>query len=160
MLCLRCGYDASRDYGKYPTFGAVGRVSSASALQEQWQRKQNPPEPKQTVPPVEPVIPPPPKPAPPVQPKPQFVQSAAKQPVKVTPASPPADAVPKNKWIAFFLCLFLGLYGAHKYYEGKIGMGLLYTFTAGLLGYGWLFDVICLLFKPNPYYPKAPKKHT
>lgn len=57
----------------------------------------------------------------------------------------------KNKWIAFFLCLFLGEVGAHKFYEGRIGMGLLYLFTGGLLGVGWVLDTIILLFKPNPY---------
>ena len=40
----------------------------------------------------------------------------------------------KSKWAAFFLCLFLGLIGAHKFYEGKIGMGVLYIFTGGLFG--------------------------
>ena len=25
---------------------------------------------------------------------------------------------PKNKWVAFLLCLFLGFFGAHKFYEG------------------------------------------
>lgn len=59
---------------------------------------------------------------------------------------------PKNKWIAFILCLFLGIIGAHKFYEGRIGMGVLYLFTAGLFGIGWLIDLISLLFKPNPYY--------
>ncbi len=58
----------------------------------------------------------------------------------------------KNKWVAFFLCLFLGYFGAHKFYEGKIGMGILYLFTGGLCGIGWLIDCITLLFKPNPYY--------
>lgn len=58
----------------------------------------------------------------------------------------------KNKWIAFLLCLFLGYFGAHKFYEGKIGMGILYLFTGGLLGFGWLIDCIVLLFKPNPYF--------
>ena len=59
---------------------------------------------------------------------------------------------PKNKWTAFFLCLFLGEFGAHKFYEGKTGMGILYLFTLGLFGIGWLIDTISLLFKPNPYY--------
>ena len=59
---------------------------------------------------------------------------------------------PKDKWVAFLLCLFLGGIGAHKFYEGKIGMGILYLFTCGLFGIGWLIDCIRLLLKPNPYY--------
>ena len=60
---------------------------------------------------------------------------------------------PKNKWVAFFLCLFLGFLGAHKFYENKGGMGVLYIFTAGLFGIGWFIDCIVLLAMPtNPYY--------
>lgn len=58
----------------------------------------------------------------------------------------------KNKWVAFLLCLFLGGLGAHKFYEGKILLGIVYIFTIGLLGIGWIIDLISLLFKPNPYY--------
>lgn len=58
----------------------------------------------------------------------------------------------KNKWVAFFLCLFLGYVGAHKFYEGKVGMGILYIFTAGLFCIGWIVDLITILTKPNPYY--------
>lgn len=58
----------------------------------------------------------------------------------------------KNKWVAFLLCLFLGGLGVHKFYEEKIGMGILYLFTGGLLGIGWLIDCIVLLCKPNPYF--------
>lgn len=58
----------------------------------------------------------------------------------------------RNKWVSFFLCLFIGYLGAHKFYEGKIGMGVLYLLTAGLFGIGWLIDCILLLLKPNPYY--------
>lgn len=58
----------------------------------------------------------------------------------------------RNKWVAFALCLFLGFLGAHKFYEGKVGMGILYVFTCGLLGIGWAIDTIGLLFKSNPYY--------
>lgn len=58
----------------------------------------------------------------------------------------------KNKWVAVLLCFFLGYLGAHKFYEGKIGMGILYLFTVGLFGIGVLIDFIVLLFKPNPYY--------
>lgn len=57
-----------------------------------------------------------------------------------------------RKWPAFFLCLFLGMFGAHKFYEGKTGMGILYLFTGGLVFIGWFIDTIALLFKPDPYY--------
>lgn len=59
---------------------------------------------------------------------------------------------PRDKWVAFLLCLFLGVLGAHKFYEGKAGMGVLYILTFGLFGIGWLCDLIALLCKPNPYY--------
>lgn len=58
----------------------------------------------------------------------------------------------KDKWVAFLLCFFIGYLGAHKFYEGKVGMGILYLFTGGLFGFGWLIDTIILLCKPNPYY--------
>lgn len=57
-----------------------------------------------------------------------------------------------NKWTAFFLCLFLGFFGAHKFYEGKVGMGIIYILTFGLFAIGWIVDLIRILFKPNPYY--------
>ena len=57
-----------------------------------------------------------------------------------------------NKWIAFLLCFFLGYLGFHKFYEGKVGTGILYIFTVGLFGIGWLIDTIAILLKPNPYY--------
>ena len=53
---------------------------------------------------------------------------------------------------SLLLCFFLGFVGGHKFYEGKVGMGILYLFTAGLCGIGVLIDFITLLFKPNPYY--------
>lgn len=57
-----------------------------------------------------------------------------------------------NKWTAFFLCLFLGFFGAHKFYEKKTLLGIVYIFTFGLAGIGWIIDTISLLFKPNPYF--------
>lgn len=59
---------------------------------------------------------------------------------------------PKNKWVALALCIFLGFFGAHKFYEGKGGMGVLYLLTAGLFGIGVFIDFFSILFKPNPYY--------
>ena len=58
----------------------------------------------------------------------------------------------RNKWVALCLCLFLGVFGAHKFYEGKAGLGVLYLFTGGLLGIGAVIDFITILFKPNPYF--------
>ena len=56
----------------------------------------------------------------------------------------------KNKWVALALCIFTIC--GHKFYEGKIGMGIVYLCTMGLFGIGWFIDIIALLFKPNPYY--------
>lgn len=57
-----------------------------------------------------------------------------------------------DKWISLLLCIFLGFFGAHKFYEGKTGLGILYIFTAGLFGFGVFIDFIVILCKPNPYY--------
>ena len=56
-----------------------------------------------------------------------------------------------NKWTSFFLCLFLGCVGAHKFYEGKAGAGILYLCTCGLFGIGAFIDLLNILGKPNPY---------
>ncbi|MEY8382620.1 TM2 domain-containing protein [Christensenellaceae bacterium 44-20] len=58
----------------------------------------------------------------------------------------------RNKWVALGLCLFLGVFGAHKFYEGKAGLGVLYLLTCGLLGIGVVIDFITILFRPNPYF--------
>lgn len=58
----------------------------------------------------------------------------------------------RNKWVALLLCIFLGFFGGHKFYEGKAGMGILYIFTGGLFCIGVVIDFIALLCKPNPYY--------
>lgn len=51
----------------------------------------------------------------------------------------------KESTIDFVLCLFLGYLGAHKFYEKKYGLGLLYLFTLGLFGLGWIYDIFTLL---------------
>lgn len=58
----------------------------------------------------------------------------------------------KNKWVALILCFFFGVFGIHRFYEGKIVTGILWLFTGGLFAIGWLIDLIILLIKPNPYY--------
>lgn len=57
-----------------------------------------------------------------------------------------------NKSVALILCIFLGYLGAHKFYEGKTGTGLVYLCTFGLFGFGWLFDILALCTKSSTYY--------
>lgn len=58
----------------------------------------------------------------------------------------------KSKTTALLLCIFLGAFGIHRFYVGKIGTGLLYMFTGGLCGIGWIVDIILIAtgnFKDN-----------
>lgn len=50
----------------------------------------------------------------------------------------------KSKLVAYLLWWFLGVIGAHKFYLGKTGTGVLYFFTFGLFGIGWLIDLFTL----------------
>ena len=50
-------------------------------------------------------------------------------------------------WLDFFLCLFLGFFGVHKFRQHKIGIGILYLCTFGLFGIGWFIDSVSLLLK-------------
>ena len=50
----------------------------------------------------------------------------------------------KSKGTAYLLWFFLGVFGAHKFYLGKIGMGVLYLLTLGLFGIGWFIVLFTL----------------
>lgn len=64
----------------------------------------------------------------------------------------------KSQIVAFLLCFFLGLLGIHRFYLGYTGMGILYLFTAGLFGIGWLIDFILLII-PNGLTPKGETRY-
>ncbi len=46
----------------------------------------------------------------------------------------------RSKWVALILCVILGYFGAHCFYLGKKGKGILYLCTFGVCGFGWLLD--------------------
>lgn len=50
----------------------------------------------------------------------------------------------KSRLGALLLCFFLGVFGAHHFYVGRIGMGVAYLLTAGFCGIGWLVDLILI----------------
>jgi hypothetical protein len=53
--------------------------------------------------------------------------------------APPSD---KSRGIAFILAMVLGVFGAHRFYVGKNGTGILMICTLGGLGIWYLYDVI------------------
>ncbi|WP_184018132.1 NINE protein [Haloferula luteola] len=46
--------------------------------------------------------------------------------------------------LAWILQTFLGPFGIHRFYMGKIGTGLLWLLTAGLCGVGYVYDYLTL----------------
>lgn len=56
-----------------------------------------------------------------------------------------ANKSTKSGWTTLLLGIFLGIFGAHRFYVGKIGTGLLMILTLGGLGI-WLFtDLIFII---------------
>ena len=52
---------------------------------------------------------------------------------------------PRSKITALLLCIFLGYFGVHRFYVGKSGTGLLWLFTGGACGIGWLVDLVMII---------------
>ena len=50
----------------------------------------------------------------------------------------------KSRGIAFILAMVLGVFGAHRFYVGKTGTGILMVCTFGGLGIWYLYDVIMI----------------
>ena len=50
----------------------------------------------------------------------------------------------KNDIVDMILCICFGYLGIHKFYEGNTKVGLIYLFTLGLFGIGWIIDIFVL----------------
>ena len=59
--------------------------------------------------------------------------------------APGAVYKPRSKVTALLLCIFLGFWGVHRFYVGKIGTGLIWFFTGGFFLIGWLIDLIMII---------------
>lgn len=46
--------------------------------------------------------------------------------------------------VAYLLWALFGVLGVHRFYLHRIGTGLLWLFTGGLLGIGWLVDAFLI----------------
>jgi TM2 domain-containing membrane protein YozV len=57
----------------------------------------------------------------------------------------PSPRASTSKTTLLLLWLFLGLFGAHRYYTGKFFTGLLMTLSTGGLGVWWIVDLFLIL---------------
>ncbi len=53
-----------------------------------------------------------------------------------------ANTSDKSRGIALMLAVVLGVFGAHRFYVGKFGTGILQALTVGGLGIWYMVDVI------------------
>lgn len=57
-----------------------------------------------------------------------------------------SQSPPKSKIVAALLCFFLGAFGIHRFYVGKVGTGILWLFTGGLFFIGDFVDFFVIIF--------------
>jgi TM2 domain-containing membrane protein YozV len=53
-------------------------------------------------------------------------------------------ASPKSRTTVMLLCIFVGVFGAHRFHVGKVRSGLLMLLTLGGMGLWWLYDIITI----------------
>jgi TM2 domain-containing membrane protein YozV len=96
------------------------------------------------------------QPMPPLAANQQFCRSCGQIISSLAPACPhcgaptgvsttPPNASPKSRLAALLLCFFLGIFGVHRFYVGKIGTGILQIVTLGGLGIWSLVDFILII---------------
>jgi TM2 domain-containing membrane protein YozV len=56
-----------------------------------------------------------------------------------------SNVSPKSRLVALLLCFFLGTVGAHRFYVGKIGTGILMLLTLGGCGIWMMIDLIMIV---------------
>jgi TM2 domain-containing membrane protein YozV len=47
-----------------------------------------------------------------------------------------------KKSIGIIITIFGGLFGVHRFMAGKTVTGIIWLCTGGILGLGWLFDIL------------------
>lgn len=52
----------------------------------------------------------------------------------------------KNYWLTLVLVVAVGVVGGHRFYTGKVGTGILFLLSGGLLGIGWVIDIFTVIF--------------
>lgn len=55
-----------------------------------------------------------------------------------------ANSSEKSALVALLLAIFVGAFGVHRFYVGKIGTGILWLLTGGIFGIGALVDIILI----------------
>ncbi len=51
----------------------------------------------------------------------------------------------KSRLVTLFLCVWLGVFGGHRFYVGKTGTAVLWLLTFGVFGIGFFVDLIMIL---------------
>lgn len=64
--------------------------------------------------------------------------------VSLVPQSNIANLSPKSWKVTLLLCFFLGMFGVHRFYVGKVGTGILQLITFGGCGIWALIDFILI----------------